>query len=189
MALPAPVVEQLSRRVSPGRGVLGQLLMFGISVFVITLIIYGGMRLGYRPILQNQVDDLKVKIDGFSQGLGVEQQQEIIRFYSQIANLKTLLANRAVISPIFPWLEKNTVTSVQFTKFGYSQQSHTMNLSGTTRTVRDVASQLYVFQNAPEVARVNVGQVNANDKGVWSFDMSIVFNNRFPAITTPQTTP
>ncbi|RJQ28896.1 hypothetical protein C4571_02540 [Candidatus Parcubacteria bacterium] len=184
MALPQKVVEQLSRTSVQTPGWSGQLLMFSSTAFLLSLFIYLGLVYGYKPYLEKEVQKLDSQIQAFSQQISVEEQGEIINFYSQLVNVKSLLARHVVVSPFFDWLERHTQTSVYYTKLNLNTQSRQASLSGVARSVEDLAEQLQEFQNDPGVERVNFSNVSVGSNSLWQFDLTLFFK---PAFFIPQT--
>lgn len=153
----------------------GQLLMFSGTIFFISLAIYFGIVFGYRQYLETQVAALDEQIKSYSRQITSEEQDKLISFYSQLANLNAILKNHVVSSRIFTWLEKNTGTNIYYSKFGFLIGTYQINLSGSVKTVDDFSKQLVVFQNDPAVERVSVNSF-ASNAALWQFDISIFLN-------------
>lgn len=143
------------------------------------LVAYLGLRLGYAPFLNGQIESLDNEAKKFSQEISLERQNEIALFYSQISNIKTLLGNHVTPSKIFTLLEEKTLPTVYFDKFELKSQSREMVLSGKTRSMSDVASQIMVFQEMPEVSKVTMKNAFADGSGVWSFELDVIFTAAF----------
>ncbi|MDO8536843.1 MAG: hypothetical protein Q7R94_01195 [bacterium] len=178
MALPQKVIEQLGREPPKTPGWSGQLLMFSSTVLFISLLIYFGVAFGYQPYLESQVQKLNTQIQTFGQQIPLEKQAEIIKFYSQIANLKTILANHIISSPIFEWLEKNTQTNVYFTNATLNTSNNQLTLSGAAKTIDDVNQELAIFQSQPEVVKFSVGTISFTNS-LWRFELALSLDPKY----------
>src|SRR6266850_2985386 len=108
MALPQKVVEQLGREPPKTPGWSGKLLMFSGTIFFIALAIYLGLSFGYKPYLSGEIDKINADIDQFGQQVSVADQLKLLSFYSQLGNIKALLATQIVGLRAFDWVEQNT---------------------------------------------------------------------------------
>jgi hypothetical protein len=111
-------------------------------------------------------------------------QSQVINFYSQISNLKTLLASHQQTSQLFAWLEKNTEANVSYQSFDFSAGNR-ITLKGDAVTEADINQQLAIFENAPEVASVAVSNVsNVQSGSGYQFTIVLTVN---PSIFSPST--
>lgn len=179
MPLPQKVIEALSRESAQTPGWSGQLLMFSGTLFAIALFVYLGIIFGYRPYLNSEARKLNSQIQAFSQKIPISDQENIIRFYSQLVNVQSLLKNHVAVSPLFGWLEKNTQANVYLTRLSVNVPGRQAAVSGVAKTMEDVAEQLAVFERAPEVDQVNVGNISLGATGAWQFDAALLFRDRF----------
>ena len=164
--------------------------MFSATIFAISLFVYFGLAFGYRPYLESEVKRLSNQIQSFAQQVPLEEQKKIIAFYSQLANLRTLLENHVVISPLFPWLEESTQANIYFTKLNLTVQSEQAVMSGVARSVSDLAEQLAIFRERPEVKRVVFSNVaftsGGTSAGSWQFSVALTFDQElFHGVPSP----
>src|SRR3989344_1296726 len=130
MALPQKVLEQLGREPPKTPGWAGQFLMFSGTLFFIAAFVYLGLVFGYRPYLASEVRKLQDQINIFIQQIPVEEQGKIINFYSQLLNLRSLLANHAVSSHFFNLIEDNTQVNVYYDRFDLSLRTRELRVGG-----------------------------------------------------------
>lgn len=123
MPLPEKVIEQLGREPPRTPGWSGQLLIFSSTVLFISVFIYFGLTFGYQTYLKSQVQKIKDQVQAFSQQIPADEQAKIASFYSQLTNLKSLLANHVFSSQIFGWLEKNTQANIYWNRFSLDRKS------------------------------------------------------------------
>ncbi|MEK7195196.1 MAG: hypothetical protein AAB655_00710 [Patescibacteria group bacterium] len=178
MPLPQKVIEQLGREPPKTPGWSGRLLMFSGLIFFLSLFIYLGLVFGYKTYLNSEVRKLDDQVQKFSQQIPLEEQVKIINFYSQLVNIKSLLAKHVYGSSIFSWLEKNTQFNVYYRDFGLDTSASSLHLSGSAKTMDDVIQQIAIFQSRPEIGKVSVSSVSFSE-GAWIFDVSIIFDPDF----------
>lgn len=178
MPLPQQVIEQLSREPAKTPGWSWQLLMFAATIFFASLVVYFGIAFGYKPYLSSRTEALKKQIQTFGQQVPLEEQAKIINFYSQIVNLKSILADHVYGSPVFDWLEKNTQVNVYYDKFGLNIQTGQLVLGGFGKSVDDVIQQVAIYENRPEIKRTNLRNLSFVN-GLWQFDATLYFEPGF----------
>ncbi|TSC60582.1 MAG: hypothetical protein LiPW15_460 [Parcubacteria group bacterium LiPW_15] len=179
MALPTQEIERLSRAPSTEQGSYKQLLLLAGSLFAISLIIYLGLSYGYEPYLNGQKDDLDAQIQTFSQKISQEDQAKLVGFYSQLANIKTLLGKHPSTSRIFDWLGQNTQSNTYFTKFSFNVPTNQLTLLGNSKSPQDAAEQAAIFESRPEISRLNLNNLAAAPGGGWQFNMTVFMDPKF----------
>lgn len=172
-------IAELAREPLRTPGWSSRLLMLSGTIFFVSVFVYFGLVFGYKPYLENQVQKLNDQIQSFSQKISVEDQENIVRFYSQSTNLKTLLGNHVTPSPILRWLEQNTHTGVFFTRFVLNTNQNQLSLSGAGRTAADAGAQAIIFERAAAVERVNLTSVSVGPTGLWEFTLTLFLRPEF----------
>jgi hypothetical protein len=177
MALPEKVIEQIGREPSETQGWgLGALLLSG-GIFFLTLVIYVGLVFGYEPYLQSQLTSEKNQVNQLQNSISPSDQTQLIDFYSQIANLQSLLQNHALSSQLFTWLEKNTEANISYQSFSLTQGGH-VSLTATAATEADANQQIAIFEASPQVSAVSISGINAPSisGGGWSFGATLTMD-------------
>jgi hypothetical protein len=178
MPLPEKVIEQLGREPSSGtRGWAVGALLFSGGLLFLALVLYFGLTYGYQPYLQSQLTAAQTQVTGLNNSISSDQQVQLIDFYSQIANLQTLLQNHVLASQFFSWLEKNTEANVYYQTFSLTS-AHEVSLTGVANTEADVNQQLAIFENAPGVVSASVSDVTAPQslQGGWDFTVTLAMS-------------
>lgn len=170
MAFPAQAVERLAQEPLRTPGWSGRLLMFAATLFLISVFAYFGLLYGAEPYLQGQANTLNGQAKSLTQQVEGDNQTKLISFYSQLANLSSLLDQHVYSSAIFSLLEKNVYPNVFFTKFSWSGTNNQLSLSGVAKSAQDVPAQIQIFQNAPGVDKVTFNNLVALPGGQWQFD-------------------
>ncbi len=179
MALPTQEIERLTRGKSSEQGSYKQLLLLAGSLFAISLIIYLGLSYGYEPYLNGQKDDLDIQIQEFSKKIPQEDQTKLVSFYSQLANVKTLLGKHPMTSKAFDWLETNTQANTYFTKLTFNVPTSQITLLGNSKSPQDAAEQAAIFESQPEVLRLNLNNLAVSPGGGWQFNMTVFMDSKF----------
>ena len=176
MALPQKVIEQLGREPPKTPGWSSQLLMFSSTIFLISLFIFFGLKYGYEPYLNSETNQLKNQLEAFSQKVPVEKQAELIAFYSQLANLNTILKKHNSAAPIFAWLEANTETNVALTNIQLLAATNELQVTGSGKTMDDVNQQMVDFASQTDtVMHLAVAGVTFSPDTGWQFNVTITF--------------
>lgn len=157
MALPQqqPTYAQVVERAPRSPAWFGQLMAFAVTLLVLVIVVFFGITFGYRPYLTNKVEALDAEIADFSRRVPADEQANILTFYSQLANLKTVLGKHTATPAFLRWVEEGTVQSVRMTKVAMNTSSRQIQITGIARTPTDVALQVAAFQQRPGIERVD----------------------------------
>ncbi len=172
MPLPQQVIEQLGREPPKTPGWSGQLLIFSSTVFIICLFIYLGLVFGYQSYLRDEVQKLQDQIQTFSQKIPEGEQAKLINFYSQIANLRSLISNHTISSRAFAWIEKNTQANSYISRFGLDTAGSKLTIGIKSKTMPDALQQIAIFENLPEIKSVDIGNISFSENW-WQLEATI----------------
>ncbi len=173
MALPEKVIEQLGREGPRTPGWSFGIISFAFGFFFIVVVIYVGITFGYEPYIAGKISADKAAMDQLNKSIPAADQTKLIGFYSQVSNLKSLLANHIVASQFFAWLEKDTEANVYYQSLGVGS-GNVVNLTGTAKTQADLDQQIAIFETAPEIISVSVTSVAPADGGGFTFNATLV---------------
>lgn len=186
MALPQKIIEQLGRSPVRTPGWSGQLLMFSFTLFLVSFSVYIGLVAGYRPYVNSQIKKLDNQIEQLASQVSVEDQANLLKFYGQIINLKTLLDNHAVTSQLFRWFEEHTARNVYYSKFSLNAEKGSAALGGFAKSVEDVSEQLAVFAADKSAVRdVVLGNTTLDKSGLWQFSLTLTVDPKFLKVALP----
>jgi len=164
-------------------GLPWRLLIFSIFIFVLALIVYFGLSLGYQSYLNSQSADLDQEINQLGSEVSQSDQQRFIQFYSQLVNLKEVLDAHPFAANIFTFLERNTHTAVYYYNAEAFVKDRVLKLKGRGSSVQSVIEQLSVFDKSPEVAKAILTELNTQ-KGAPEFSLTLYFSDSFFAKPT-----
>jgi hypothetical protein len=135
-----------------------RLFAFSLLILTASLLIYVGLRFGYKPYLQNQIAEKEREIEQLAVSIPRENQEKLGAFYSQLLNLKNVLDNHVTASPIFSFLEKNTNKKVFYTRLDFDAKQNVFTLEGAAESYDILAEQLEAFNQAPDVKRFLINE-------------------------------
>jgi hypothetical protein len=177
MPLPEKVIEQLGQEAPKTPGWALGALFFSGGILFLSVAIYFGLTLGYEPYLQSQLTSVRNQVSTLGNSVSPSDQSQLIDFYSQIANLQTLLQRHVISSQFFSWLEQNTEANVYYRSLALIQGDQ-VALSGVAASEADVNQQIAVFENSPEVSSVTVSNLTAPSLlgSGWTFTVTLVMD-------------
>lgn len=162
----ATTLEQLDVNLIP----LGQRLQhtgpakrFVLAFWLLGLLLvgvgYGGLvfyRQQKTSSYQNQQDDL-VKLQQSLENLR-GQSEDVLAVSVKLQTVARLLADKITWQPVFNFLEKNTVPALYYTSLA-GDTSGKLTLNGQGPNYTEIMRQMRAFEQAPEVAQVEVNNL------------------------------
>lgn len=173
MPLPQQVIDRLAREPAKTPGWSTGIILFSVVLVVIAFGAYFGITLIYEPYVASQISTVNNKINTLAVSVSSADQTNLISFYSEIANVRTALANHIYFSRFFTWLEGRTEANVYFTSMSLSA-GDTVGLSGVAANESDVNQQIAIFEAAPEALQTTVSNVSfLSATGKWQFTVTL----------------
>jgi len=136
-------------------------LMFSVLVSATVAVGSFGLTFGYGPLLDARLKEQEANILNLSKVIPKAQQEEFVRFYSQLVNLETLLGGHVSASPLFGLLESRTNTAVSYIAMEARIPERKIVLEGNAANYQRFAEQLQSFTEAPEVESIIINDSNA----------------------------
>jgi hypothetical protein len=176
MPLPQQVIEQLGRETPDSQGWAWDALLFSAGMFFLVVLVYVGLKFGSEPYWVGQISSTTDAVNRASASVPATDQAQIMSFYSQTANLKTVLANHQFTSKFFSWLENNTEANVYYQTFQLSAGGR-VALKGAAKTEADINQQIAIFENAPGVTSVSLSGISvAQSGGGFIFNVALTMS-------------
>lgn len=173
MALPPQAIEKLIHEPSRSQGAYRELLMFSGALFGLAVFIYAGLAFGYHAYLQSSLTKINKDIQAFSDSVSQADRTELQAFYSQLVNLRTLLAGHTVDSPAMALVERTLQPNVYYTKLTSNTGTNQVVLTGAAKSLDDIARQAAALQVEPEVERLDFNNAGIQATGPWQFTMTL----------------
>lgn len=170
--------EQFVKSTTPA-GLPWRLLIFSVVLFGLSLMIYFGFKIGYESYLNSRIDDLDNQLSQLSNTISQQDQQKFVGFYSQIANLKTILNQHVFTANIFPFLEKNTLPQVYYNEGKFDSQAMNLELYGRATSLQTLAQQLAQFEKSPELQTAVLKSTDFTQSGSINFTISLSFTSDY----------
>jgi len=177
MALPQNIVDRLTQEPVRTPGWSGRLVLFAAGLLIVTLFVFAGLQFGYVPALEQQRTNLDTQITKLASEVPASDQANIVAFYSQLANIRSLLKEHTAVSPFFSWLERQTMGNVYFSRLALVLVSRQVLLSGVARSISDATDQLAIFQRQPQVERMTVNSISSEATSTWRFDVTLTMKS------------
>lgn len=172
MALPPKVIEQLAREPAQTPGWSSRLLMFTATLFILNVVGYFWLTLGYSKYLSSQIQEVDRQVKTQSQQIPQEDRGAIVALFSQLSNLRLILDKHVNTSSFFKLLEATTHPRVYYTRLALNSDKNEVILTGQATSVTDVTEQVKIFQNRTEIEKVSLGNISNTGTG-WQFDVTL----------------
>ena len=147
-----------------------------VLLFACAVITYLGLLFGYKPYVESQITGAEDELKNLSAQISSEEQSNFVEFYSQISNLKGMLAKHVFSSKLIPLIEAATDQKVVYTGTTLSIADRTFKIQGLASSYEVLAGQLALYENAPWVDRVILDDSSVADKNI-KFTIRITFKN------------
>lgn len=159
-------------------GLPWRLMIFSLLLFLFSILLYAGLRFGYQPYLNTQVEQTDQQIEGLLSEVSQGEQEQLLIFHSQLINLENVLSEKAFSQNLFTFLEDNTLPLVYYTELEYLYRDYAVDISGRANSVRTFVQQSYLFDNSSEVQRTIVNSLSI-EGGQVVFSIRLFFLPEF----------
>lgn len=153
-----------------------RMFVFTLIMLLAAVVTYLGLSFGYKPYLQNSVSEAESELKSLSLRISPESQRNFIRFYSQVSNLKSLLAKHVIASKLFPLLETVTNKKVVYSLTTLIPEEHTLRIEGFVASYEILAAQLTLYEQAPWVEKVILDNSSLSGKTI-KFGARLIIKN------------
>ena len=187
MPLPQQVIDRLSNDPPETPGWSFGIIMFSGGIFLLLLLIYFGLTIGYTDYLNSQLQSQATQATKLGQTITTSDQTNLINFYSETTNLNTLLANHIYTSQFLAWLEANTQANTYFSSFSLSLapagDRATLTVVGASEA--DLLQQLDIFEASSQVQSMTISGITLTGAtGAWQCSVSLTMD---PSVFTAST--
>jgi len=156
---------------------LGGILSFSaisIGLFVMVLAATGALVLlnqSRESVKAQFIAQNKIK----EESLRPELLDQIISLEQRLKNARALLAGHPFVSNVFRVLEQDTHPQVRFSNFSFAKDGLKADLSGEAASYRVLARQIGIFEQDPQIQKVDFGGLSATSEGLVGFKLTLVF--------------
>lgn len=132
-------------------GLPWRLLVFSVFIFGFSALVFLGVKFGYGTYLDGQSKRIESETESLASAVSDKEQEGLVSFYSQLANIEKVLNRHSFSSNVFSFLERATIPEVYYGSASFSGSDFSVSLQGKARSFEDLIGQLTVFDNSPEV--------------------------------------
>jgi len=176
-----PLMEQGPSEGAPVSRPVGLLSTISIILFVVTIVIGGGVYF-WKSYETSNLATLQKSVTTVSQDFEPQLITQLQSLDLQLKNANTLIGNHTVVSPIFDMLEASTLPQVQFTKFNVAfdpTKGVQVQMSGVADGYASIAEQSDVFGANAYLTDVIFSNFALTQTGQVSFDLSFGVQPQF----------
>jgi len=150
-------------------------IFFGIALIIFLLAVASAVgAYGYRVYLEKRVQTLGVNLDRAKEAFEPALIREFQQLSARIDSADRVLSQHVALSGFFSVLGDLTLKSIRFTRFTYTVDETSMNISlaGTARNYSSVALQSDVFGESPYLKNPLFSNLGLDKAGNVTFDFS-----------------
>lgn len=189
----APVSAATFQRNNKKGGLFGFLAFL---IFTLSLIITVGVY-AYEKYQVSHIAKMGQELEAARQSLEADALNQVMRLNSRIESAQKIVDSHTAMSPLYDFLEANTVKSVRFTDFKYEDTAEgiKVKLGGDARGYSALALQAQLFNKTKYVRNPVFTDLHLDEKGNVKFsftadiDKALISYKTPPQITAPVTTP
>ena len=106
---------------------------------------------------------------------------KFIRLDDRLTSTDSLLGKHIITSPVFEFLEKNTVKTIRFSGFTYEQSPTGIELSmeGQSRSYAALALQADILEHSPYFKEPTFTELQLDDQGNVTFSFTAILTDTF----------
>jgi hypothetical protein len=150
---------QSTRGLLPGKEILPsgtprKFLTFSSLLFLATLLIYIGLSAGYKGFLNSEIKNTKEEIEELRFQISADQQDDIVKFFSQVANMEDILDEHVIASKLFPILEESTHSKVAYLSMEVEVPDRKITVDGIAESYDALVSQMAIYESFPQIESV-----------------------------------
>ena len=159
-------------------GGLGIFFRIGFVFFLVALLATGGL-FAYRILLESSLTKQRDALKALEEQFPIADIERREAVAQAIEASKTLLDAHVRQSRIFPFLQDNTLPSVFFNNFSYSDKDRTITVSGDAPSYQAVAQQASIFESREEVVSAMFSNLSLTARGAVNFSLKVVLTSSF----------
>lgn len=166
--------SSFTSRLPLGLGGMLSLSAIGIGLFVVVLAATIGIAVLNQSresqkaqfIAQNKIKE---------ESLRPELLDQIASLEIRLKNARVLLTNHPFASNVLRVLEQDAHPQVRFSNFSFGRDGLKADMSGEAASYRVLARQIGIFEQDPQIQKVDFGGLSTTGEGLVGFKLSLVF--------------
>ena len=157
----------------PTGGGAWRLMFFMLFVFLVLLLSYFGLVLGYKKYIAAQIQEKDQELTELASQVPKGEQEEFLKFQFQLINLENIINKHILASKALPLLETNTNPQVYYSNADINVEEARIKLQAVALSYEILSQQIQAYQKMPEVIRYQMNSVRRSDDGRVQFDISL----------------
>lgn len=162
---------------------------FGLIAFLIfSAAILGSIgTYGYEKFLVSRIAKMGEELEAARQSLEADALQEVMRLNTRIESTQKIVDKHTAMSPLFDFLEANTVKTVRFNNFSYQHGALgiKLNLKGEARGYTALALQAELFNKSKYIKNPVFTNLQLDQKGNVTFSFTGDLDSAIISYKTP----
>ena len=157
--------------------------VLAVSLFIISIIASAGMYF-YKSIVKKDIQNLESQLALAEKNIDKANINEMAKFGKKLKIVKSIVSKHQVVSNFLATLSSSTVSSVQFTEFGYDgikNDALSVTLRGKAANYASIALQENVLSQNKYFRSTDFSNLSLSDKGMVSFDLRISVDPKISA--------
>ncbi len=179
----APVSAATMQRASRGSGFMG---VIAFLIFAVALLGSIGVY-GYQKFLESRIAKMGSDLEAARQSLEADALNQVMRLNSRIESTQKIVDSHTAMSPLFDFLEINTVKTVRFTNFSFDQKGNGLKLAlrGEARGYTALALQADLFNKSKYIRNPVFTDLRLDEKGNVAFSFTADLDNSLISYKAP----
>jgi hypothetical protein len=162
---------------------IGFLMIISIFVFLTVMLASGGLYL-YRGMLQKNISDMDANLALAKERFEPATINRLQVLGKRLESSNIILSKHIAISPIFNTLQKLTLKTIRYSKFGYEFGNEKdsrilVKMSGQAIGYRSIALQADLFTKDKNLIDPTFSNLSLDDKGNVLFDLEFSVDPSF----------
>jgi hypothetical protein len=137
--------EQIMRSGKNDSSLPWRLLAFSSFIFLLSILSFFALNLGYSNYLNSQIDFVDQEILVLEEMVSPESQSIFVDLYPRLSNFLNLSNSHVYTNKILPLLEKITNPNVYYSNFDLNIPDNKLVLSGLAKDFNSLSLQLYSY--------------------------------------------
>lgn len=168
---------------TPSKKPIGFLTLISIFVFLAVVLGSGGLYL-YKGMLQKNITDMENNLALAKERFEPAKINQLQVLGKRLESSNSILSKHIAISPVFETLQKLTLKTIRYTKFGYSfgnEKDSRINvkMSGQAIGYRSIALQSDLLTKDKNIINPAFSNLSLDDKGNVVFDLEFSVDPNF----------
>ena len=146
----------------------------GMMALVVAGLVFGGLIIlnkSRETQKQELISQNKIK----EESMRPELLASILSLDKRLKAARSALSVHTFASNVFQLLEADTHPQVGFSNFSFAADSLKADMSGEAASYRVLARQISIFEQDPQIERVEFGGLSATGEGLVGFKLSVTF--------------